>query len=78
MYYVKRPNVVKAGARRHATKRLAGCVDAPPNQRGPMFLSDIIQLAVVYAFGVWAQYDMAQCVAGFDWVRASFDRGCGY
>ena len=42
-----------------------------------MFLPDLIQLAVVYVFDVWARSDVAQCVAGFDWVCASFSLGCG-
>jgi hypothetical protein len=36
-----------------------------------MFLSKAISLAVVLATPVWARLNMAQCVAGFDWVRDS-------
>ena len=38
-----------------------------------MFFSTIIWLAAVFVPGVWAQSDTAQCAAGFDWVRTSFN-----
>ena len=66
---------VRDVARRHATQRLAVFADVPPISVVPMFLPDLIQLAVVCVFGVWARSDIAQCVASFDWVGASF--GCG-
>jgi hypothetical protein len=35
-----------------------------------MFISKVAPLAAIFISGVWAQFDMAQCNPGFDWVRA--------
>ena len=34
------------------------------------FLSKVVPLASLFASGVWAQLDMAECKPGWEWVRS--------
>jgi hypothetical protein len=35
------------------------------------FLSKVVPLALLFASGTWAQFDMAACPADWEWVRPS-------
>jgi hypothetical protein len=37
-----------------------------------MMLSAAIPIAIIFTTSVWAQLNVAQCAAGFDWVRGMY------